>query len=157
MTRTSLSALVGTALFVAAAAAILTARFYGSMLAIPATVSISLWAMAVVCVLLILKVRSAKNDEHGIGLDNSQLNPMTIAQFLLVGKASAWTGAIVGGAYAGIAVYVLPKAGELVAASGDVAGVVSSALGGAAMCVAGVVLERHCEAPPPPDGAQAVS
>ena len=78
-------------------------------------------------------------------------------QFLLVGKASAWTGAIVGGAYAGIAVYVLPKAGELVAASGDVAGVVSSALGGAAMCVTGVVLERHCEAPPPPDGAQAVS
>ena len=86
MTRTSLSALVGTALFVAAAAAILTARFYGSMLAIPATVSISLWAMALVCVLLILKVRSAKNDEHGIGLDNSQLNPMTIAQFLLVGR-----------------------------------------------------------------------
>lgn len=157
MTRTSISALVGVALFVAAAAAILTTRFYGSMLAIPATVSISLWAMAVVCGVLTLKVRGAKDDEHGIGLDNSQLNPMTIAQFLLVGKASAWTGAIVGGAYAGMAVYVVPRAGELVAASGDLAGVVSSALGGVAMCVAGVVLERHCEVPPPTDGAQAVS
>ena len=157
MTRTSISALVGTALFVAAAAAILTTRFYGSMLAIPATVSISLWAMAVVCGVLTLKVRSAKDDEHGIGLDNSQLNPMTIAQFLLVGKASAWTGAIVGGAYAGIAVYVVPRVGELVAAAGDLAGVLASALGGAAMSVAGVVLERHCEVPPPTDGAQAVS
>ncbi len=157
MKRTSISALVGVALFVAAAAAILTTRFYGSMLAIPATVSISLWAMALVCVLLTLKVRGAKEDEHGIGLDNSQLNPMTIAQFLLVGKASAWTGAIVGGAYAGMAVYVVPRAGELVAAAGDLAGVVASTLGGAAMCVAGVVLERHCEVPPPTDGAQAVS
>lgn len=157
MKRTSISALVGVALFVAAAAAILTTRFYGSMLAIPATVSISLWAMALVCVLLTLKVRGAKDDEHGIGLDNSQLNPMTIAQFLLVGKASAWTGAIVGGAYAGMAVYVVPRAGELVAASGDLTGVVTSALGGAEMCVAGVVLERHCEVPPPSDGAQAVS
>lgn len=157
MKRTSISALVGVALFVAAAAAILTTRFYGSMLAIPATVSISLWAMALVCVLLTLKVRGAKEDEHGIGLDNSQLNPMTIAQFLLVGKASAWTGAIVGGAYAGMAAYVVPRAGELVAAAGDLAGVVTSALGGAAMCVAGVVLERHCEVPPPTDGAQAVS
>lgn len=157
MTRTSISALIGTALFVAAAAAILTTRFYGSMLAIPATVSISLWAMALVCVLLTLKVRGAKDDEHGIGLDNSQLNPMTIAQFLLVGKASAWTGAIVGGAYVGMAVYVVPRAGELVAAAGDLVGVVTSALGGAAMCVSGVVLERHCEVPPPTDGAQAVS
>lgn len=157
MKRTLISALVGVALFVAAAAAILTTRFYGSMLAIPATVSISLWAMALVCVLLTLKVRGAKEDEHGIGLDNSQLNPMTIAQFLLVGKASAWTGAIVGGAYAGMAVYVVPRAGELVAAAGDLAGVVASTLGGAAMCVAGVVLERHCEVPPPTDGAQAVS
>ena len=157
MKRTSISALVGVALFVAAAAAILTTRFYGSMLAIPATVSISLWAMALVCVLLTLTVRGAKDDEHGIGLDNSQLNPMTIAQFLLVGKASAWTGAIVGGAYAGMAVYVVPRAGELVAAAGDLAGVVTSALGGVAMCIAGVVLERHCEVPPPSDGAQAVS
>ena len=79
MKRTSISALIGTALFVAAAAAILTTRFYGSMLAIPATVSISLWAMAVVCGVLTLKVRDATEDEHGIGLDNSQLNPMTIA------------------------------------------------------------------------------
>ncbi|MDO5032260.1 DUF3180 domain-containing protein [Corynebacterium sp.] len=157
MTRTSIGWLVSTGLFVAAAAAILTTRFYGSMIAIPATVSVSLWAVTVVCVFLTIKVRSAKEDGHGIGLDSSQLNPMTIAQFMLVGKASAWTGTIVGGAYAGMAVYVVPKASELVAAASDLTGVVTSALGGLAMAIAGVVLERHCEVPPPSDGSQAVS
>ena len=148
MKRTSIGWLVGVGLFVAAAAAILTSRFYGSMLAIPATVSISLWAVTAVCVFLTWKVRQAKSKDHGIGLDNSQLNPMTIAQFLLVGKASAWTGAIVGGGYLGMLVYVLPHANELVAAAGDLTGVLTSALGGIAMAVAGVVLERHCEVPP---------
>lgn len=158
MKRTSIGALIGAGVFVAAAAAILTTRFYGSMLAIPATVSITLWVMAVVCGVLTWKVRSAKEeDAHGIGLDNSQLNPMTILQFMLVGRASAWTGAIVGGAYVGIAVYVIPRASELVAASNDLVGVVSSALGGLAMAVAGVVLERHCEVPPPTEGQQTVS
>ncbi|MEX3517489.1 DUF3180 domain-containing protein [Corynebacterium camporealensis] len=158
MKRTSIGALIGAGVFVAAAAAILTTRFYGSMLAIPATVSITLWVMAVVCGVLTWKVRSAKEeDAHGIGLDNSQLNPMTILQFMLVGRASAWTGAIVGGAYVGIAVYVIPRASELVAASNDLVGVISSALGGLAMSVAGVVLERHCEVPPPTEGQQTVS
>lgn len=158
MKRTSIGALISAGVFVAAAAAILTTRFYGSMLAIPATVSITLWVMAVVCGVLTWKVRSAKEeDAHGIGLDNSQLNPMTILQFMLVGRASAWTGAIVGGAYVGIAVYVIPRASELVAASNDLVGVVSSALGGLAMSVAGVVLERHCEVPPPTEGQQTVS
>ncbi|MDY5840263.1 MAG: DUF3180 domain-containing protein [Corynebacterium camporealensis] len=158
MKRTSIGALIGAGVFVAAAAAILTTRFYGSMLAIPATVSITLWVMAVVCGVLTWKVRSAKEeDAHGIGLDNSQLNPMTILQFMLVGRASAWTGAIVGGAYVGIAVYVIPRASELVAASNDLVGVVSSALGGLAMAIAGVVLERHCEVPPPTEGQQTVS
>ena len=94
MKRTSLGALIGTGVFFAAAAAILTTRFYGSMLHIPVTVSATLWLMAVICLVLTWKVDQATEDEHGIGLDSSQLNPMTITQFMLVGKASAWTGAI---------------------------------------------------------------
>ena len=47
-------------------------------------------------------------------------------------------------------------AGQIVAAQDDVAGVVSSVLGGAAMAIAGLILERHCEVPPPTDGAHAI-
>lgn len=154
MKKTSIGALVGVAVFVAAASAILTTRFYGSMLAIPATVSITLWAMTFVCSLLAWKVYQArKDDAHGIGLDSSQLNPITVAQFLLVGKASAWTGTIVGSAYAGVAIYVVPNAGELLAAQGDLVGVLTSVAGGAAMAVAGLILEHQCEVTPPSDNA----
>ncbi|WKS67756.1 DUF3180 domain-containing protein [Corynebacterium accolens] len=156
MKRTSLGALIGLGVFMAAAAAILTTRFYGSMMSIPVTVSATLWLMVVVCLGLTWKVDKATEEDRGIGLDNSQLNPMTIAQFMLVGKASAWTGAIVGGLYAGVAVYVIPNAGTLVAASDDLVGVLASAIGGIAMSAAGLRLERHCETPPPPDGLQAV-
>ncbi|MCQ9336886.1 DUF3180 domain-containing protein [Corynebacterium phoceense] len=149
MQRTSLPALGGTAVFVAAAVAIVIPRLYGYMGTIPLTVSVTLWLMAIVCAVLAWRVREAKKDDtHGIGLDTSQLNPMTITNFMLLGKASAWTGAIVGAAYAGVAVYVIPHAHELVAAAEDVPGVLASLLGGAAMAVAGVVLERYCEVPP---------
>ena len=88
-------------------------------------------------------------------MDRSQINPVTAAQWLVVGKASAWTGAIVSGVYAGIASFVVPRSGELVAASDDLPGVLASLSGAVALCVAGVVLERHCVAPPPPDGETA--
>lgn len=154
MTRTSIGALIGTVVFVALAAAILTTRFYGSMIAIPATVSFTLWCMTLVCAVLTWKVRKARGESSpGIGLDSSQLNPLTVAQFMLVGKASAWTGSIVGGAYVGVCLYVVPHAGELVAASADLVGALSSAAGGAAMAVAGVILERSCEVSPPTDAA----
>ena len=65
MKRTSLGALIGTGVFFAAAAAILTTRFYGSMLHIPVTVSATLWLMAVICLVLTWKVDQATEDEHG--------------------------------------------------------------------------------------------
>ncbi|MFH0411578.1 DUF3180 domain-containing protein [Corynebacterium sp. L4756] len=157
MKKTSIPALVGIAVFITLAAYILTRGFYGSMFAIPTAVSITLWAMAILCGGLTFKVRKAKGeDAHGIGLDRSQLNPLTIAQFMLVGKASAWTGAIVGSAYLGIALYVVPMSGQIAAAADDLIGVVTSVLGGLAMAIAGIILERHCEVPPPTDGAQAI-
>lgn len=154
MTRTSISVLVAVAAFCAAAMAIVTWGFYGYMTRVPLSVSATLWLMAAVCIGCTLKVRAAKKkDSHGIGLDRSQLNPITIARFAMVGKASAWTGAIVGGAYAGMATFVLPKASQLVAASEDVVGVVACVLGGLAMSVSGILLERACELPPGDSGA----
>jgi hypothetical protein len=155
--KTSIAALAGIAVFITLAVFILTRGFYGSMMSIPTTVSITLWGMAILCAGLSWKVYKAKGeDSHGIGLDRSQLNPMTIAQFMLVGKASAWTGTIVGAAYLGIALYVVPMSGQIAAAQEDLTGVVTSVIGGLAMAVSGVILERHCEVPPPTDGAQAI-
>ncbi|QGU05555.1 DUF3180 domain-containing protein [Corynebacterium comes] len=151
MQRTPIVGLVAAGGFTAAVAAILTWRFYGSMMTVPVTVSIFLWVMAAVCVYFAWKVRDQMAGGR-IGQDRSQLNPLTAAMFLVIGKASAWTGAIVGGVYLGIGSFIVPQIGELAAAGDDLPGVAASAVGGIALSAAGVYLERHCEAPPPAEG-----
>jgi hypothetical protein len=152
--RTPIAGLVAAGGFVAAVAAILTWSFYGSMTTIPVTVSVTLWTMAAVCVLLAWRVRDRK-ENSGIGQDRSQLSPVTAAQFLVIGKASAWTGALIGGAYVGMASFILPRADTLIAAADDLPGVLASAFGGLVLAGAGVYLERHCETPPPAEGEAA--
>lgn len=151
MQRTPIIGLIAVGGFLAAVSAILTWRFYGSMMTVPVTVSVFLWLMAAVCVFLAIKVRDRKTQGR-IGQDRSQLNPLTAALYLVIGKASAWTGAIIGGVYLGIGSYIVPRLGDLAAAYDDLPGVAASALGGIALSVAGLYLERHCEAPPPAEG-----
>ncbi|SDR69515.1 DUF3180 domain-containing protein [Corynebacterium timonense] len=151
MTRTPIAGLVAVAGFCAAAAFILVRRFYGALSGVELLWSMPLWIVAAVCLFAAAMVKK-RREEGKVGLDRSQLNPMMAANFMLLGKASAWAGAICGGVFAGLAVYVLPRAGSLAAAETDLPGVLSGALGGLALAVAGVVLERACEVSPPGDG-----
>lgn len=151
MQRTSTAMLIAVGGFIAAVSAILTWRFYGSMSTIPVAISLSLWVMAVICIFAGVKVRG-RVEEGLIGQDRSQMNPLTIAQLMLVGRAGAWAGAIVGGIYVGISSHVIPRAGDLIAASEDLPGALASALGGIVLAAAGLYLERSCEVPPPQSG-----
>ncbi len=151
MTRTPVVGLVVVGVVLAAATGIVTWGFYGNFVPIHWGVSITLWMMAIICFAAARKVKSSM-DGGAIGLDRSQLDPMTVALFLVLAKASAWTGAVVAGAYLGIATYVVPKAFDLVAAAQDLPGVLTSLLGGIVLAAAALYLERHCETPPPTDG-----
>ncbi|GFK19980.1 DUF3180 domain-containing protein [Corynebacterium glutamicum] len=155
MQKTSAGWLIATGGFLAAVSAILTWRFYGSMTSISITVSITFWLLAVVCGFAGVKVQG-RLDEGLIGQDKSQMNPVTIAYLAMLGRACAWGGAIFGGVYVGIGSYVIPRAGELSAASNDLPGVIACALGGIALSAAGLYLERSCEAPPP-QSSEAIS
>ncbi|MDU0478969.1 DUF3180 domain-containing protein [Staphylococcus chromogenes] len=154
MKVTPISGLAGTFVFFGLAVWILTRAFYGQMGPISARATLTLWFLAVVCAVLSWRVRDRKSSGK-IGMDRSQLSPLAAANFLVIGKASAWTGAIVGGAYAGIAAHILPHYNQLTAAAADTPGVLSGALAGLAVTVAGVVLERSCQVPPPADGEAA--
>lgn len=154
MKNTSIASLVMTGIFVACVAAILTWGFYGEMPPTSLSASITLWLMAVLCLFLAWRIRE-KKARGAIGMDRSQLSPLQAAQYLVVAKASAWTGAAVGGAYVGMACYVVPRVTQLAAAAEDTPGVIASALGGIALCAAGIYLERHCETPPPTDAEPA--
>ena len=154
MTRTNITALVGVAGFFAAAALILVRRFYGSWQTISPLWSLPLWAIAAMCAFLAVMVRRRRK-EGRVGLDRSQINPMMMANFMVIAKASAWSGAIIGGWFLGLAVWVLPRMNTLTAAQADLPGVITGTLGGVALAVAGVILERSCEVSPPAEGEAA--
>ena len=154
MTRTNITALVGVAGFFAAAALILVRRFYGSWQTISPLWSLPLWAVAALCAFLAVMVRRRRKEDR-VGLDRSQINPMMMANFMVIAKASAWSGAIIGGWFLGLAVWVLPRMNTLTAAQADLPGVIAGTIGGVALAVAGVILERSCEVSPPAEGEAA--
>ncbi len=151
MKPTPLAGLVGVGGFFAAATLIVVQQFYASMVAVPTSVAVTLWALAVLCGLLAWSVRG-KIADNRIGFDRSQLEPTWVANYLIIAKASAWTGAIFTGVYVGIGVYVIPRYTTLVAAADDTPGVVAAVVGGIALISTALWLERNCTAPPPPDG-----
>ena len=154
MTRTNTAELVAVAGFFAAAALILVRRFYGAWQTISPVWSLPLWIIAVLCVFLTVMVRR-RREEGRVGLDRSQMNPMMVANFRVVGKASAWAGAVAGGWFLGLAVWVVPRVNVLAAAEADLPGVLAGTLGGVALAVAGLILERSCEVSPPAEGESA--
>ncbi|MBP3088568.1 DUF3180 domain-containing protein [Corynebacterium sp. sy017] len=154
MKRTPIANLIATAVFCALASFIVVMRFYGVMSNIPVSVALMLWTMATLCALLALKVRK-KIQQQEIGLDRSQLNPLNVAQCMVVGKASAWTGAIFSGFYAGISAYVLLRYPQLAAAQEDMPRAIITMCGALAMAAAGVFLEKSCSVPPPHDAEPA--
>lgn len=150
MQRTRINALVAVFALLTAAMGIITWRFYGSFPPLPAAGAVTIWMLVIVCVILIVIVRRTLSAGR-IGLDRSQLDPLTVARMLVVGKASAWTGTILAGLYTGIGTYVVPQAGQLIAAEAEAPIVIAAVVGSVSLAVAGVVLERNCETPPPPD------
>lgn len=151
MKRTPYEGLIAVAGFFAAAAVILVRRFYGLLESLDMVVPLSLWVMAAIAGWLAWVVRK-RRQEGKVGLDRSQLNPMQAANFMVFGKACAWAGAVSGGVYTGTLSYVLTKLKVLAAAPGDVPPLVAGSLGGLALCVAGIVLEKMCEVSPPNEG-----
>ena len=148
MKRTPYEGLIAVAGFCAAAAVILVRRFYNLLESLSMVVPLSLWVMAVIATWLALVVRKRRK-EGKVGLDRSQLNPMQAANFMVFGKACAWAGAVFGGLYGGTLSFVVTKLGVLEAAPGDVSPLTAGTLGGIALCVAGIWLEKNCEVSPP--------
>lgn len=151
MTKTSPWTLLAVGVFCAAAMGIFTWGFYGHFPSVPMSASCALGGLALLCLGLGYLVRN-RVEQGRIGQDRSQLNPVTASQFLIIGKASEWTGAIMGGAYVGMACYVLPMSDTLLAAAEDRTPVVLAAGAGILLTLAGAYLEDSCHLPPPTDG-----
>ena len=146
MKPTSPITLAASALVLALASWMIVAQFFGALgprswwdLGFP-------WLLTAVCVAAARWIKSVLK-EGKVGQDRSQVQPLTLSRWLVVGTASAWLGAILGGLYAGGVLWAVPKWTELAAAQADgpimIVGTVSSIL----LAAAGLWLEKVCQLP----------
>jgi hypothetical protein len=80
-----------------------------------------------------------------------RLNPLLVARFAVLAKASSLAGAIFAGAYGGIAAWALSERERLTAAAQNLAPAIAGVVGGLGLVAAALLLERACRVPKPPD------
>jgi hypothetical protein len=80
-----------------------------------------------------------------------RLNPLLVARFVVLAKASSLAGAIFAGAYGGVAAWALSERDRLTAAAQNVAPALAGVVGALALVAAALLLERACRVPEPPD------
>ncbi|CAM3996088.1 DUF3180 domain-containing protein [Micrococcus flavus] len=104
-------------------------------------------AVGVLCLVLGLRVR--RDRERPLA---GRMDPIAAARTLVLGQASGLTGAALAGWHVGAGLEVAGRAGLEAPAVLDAGLLV---LGGAALLVVGVVVERWCRIPPGEDGEDA--
>jgi hypothetical protein len=79
------------------------------------------------------------------------LDPLLVARFAVLAKASSLVGAIFAGAYGGVAAWALAERGRLTVANQNLAPAIAGLVGALALVAAALLLERACRVPKPPD------
>ena len=125
----------------------LTNSFYASLPAIPLLVGLPLLVLAALELALGKHIRS-RIDNTKIGGGLRETDPILVARSAMLAKASALVGVLTAGLWAGMLIYLLPKASRLSAAVDDLPGVIIGLAAGVALAAAAVWLERGCVTPP---------
>ena len=79
------------------------------------------------------------------------VNPLLVARYAVLAKASSLAGAIFAGAYGGVAAWALSERGQLNVADANLPPSVAGLVGALALVAAALLLERACRVPEPPD------
>jgi len=83
------------------------------------------------------------------------VEPLLVARLAVLAQASAWVGAVLAGAWAGVLLHTAPALGRLTAARGDTVTGVLGVLLALGLAVAALWLEHVCKVPPDQDEQQA--
>jgi hypothetical protein len=130
----------------AAASWLLISRFYGDIPPLPWLPPVILLALAA------LELGSAVNTKARIDrrAGAPPIDPLLVARFVVLAKASALAAALFTGLYAGLSLWLFTERGRLPAADTDLPPAVVGLIGSAALVAAALLLERACRVPPPP-------
>ncbi len=139
--------LVVAALASAALAWIGISRYYGEIPNLNWLPGLTLAGLAVVEGIAAHNTRARIDHRPG----TTRVNPLLVARFVVLAKASSLAGAIFAGAYGGVAAWALAERGDLAVASRNLVPSIAGLVGALALVAAALLLERACRVPPPPD------
>jgi hypothetical protein len=139
--------LVVAALASAALAWIGISRYYGEIPNLNWLPGLTLAGLAVVEGIAAHNTRARIDHRPG----TPRVNPLLVARFVVLAKASSVAGAIFAGAYGGVAAWALAERGRLEVASENLVPSIAGLVGALALVAAALLLERACRIPKPPD------
>jgi hypothetical protein len=82
------------------------------------------------------------------------VQPLLVARYAVLAKASALAGSLFGGMYLGMTSWLLSQREVLTKVSNDLPQAILGVVGSALLVAAALWLERSCRIPPPPDSDQ---
>jgi hypothetical protein len=141
---TRASTLIVAALLAAAVAFLLISRYYGNFPTPPILPAVTLLALAALEFFAALNTKARIERRRG----TEPVDPLLVARFVVLAKASALAAALFTGAYAGLSLWLLTERGHLVYADRDLPRVLIGLVGAIALLTAALLLERACRVPP---------
>ena len=142
-TRTSPSTLLVAAVAAGLVVNLLLGAAYGDLPPLPLFAGVTLLLLGIAEVVLALVLRARIRRRRG----GPPVDALTAARALALAKASSLAGALVGGAWAGVLAYVVPRADDIPAAASDTPSAVVGLLGAAVLVGAALWLEYCCRTP----------
>jgi hypothetical protein len=137
----AVAALVTTAL-----AWIAISNFYNEMPTLPWLPPLTLFGLAIVEAFAAYTTKNRIDRKAGA----PPVQPLVVARYLVLAKASAVAAALFGGLYAGFTTWLLSMRGTLTSVSHDLPQAVIGLGGSLALLTTALWLERACRVPPPP-------
>jgi hypothetical protein len=142
---------IATLVVVAAASGALSwagwSRYYGQLPDLNWLPGLTLAGLAIVEFVAAHNTRQRIERRPGRG----RLNPLLVARYAVLAKASSMAGAIFAGVYAGVGIWAFVQHGQLRVADRNLPPAVAGLIGALALVAGAIVLERACRVPPSKD------
>jgi uncharacterized protein DUF3180 len=122
-------------------------RYFGGLPSLNWLPGLTLAGLAVVEAVLARTTRARIEGRPRSG----QVNPLLVARYAVLAKASSLAGAIFAGAYGGVAAWAIAGHGRLRAADENLLPAVAGLVGALGLVAAGLLLEYACRVPPSDD------
>jgi hypothetical protein len=147
MRPTSAASLLVAGLASAALSWVIIGDYYGEIPRLPWLPAFTVFALAIGEALLARSTKARIDRRPG----TPPVDPLAVARYVVLAKASSLAGAIFTGFFAGVLVWLLVERSRTVAGSQDVPAAAGSLAAAVALVAAALWLERACRVPKSPE------